>query len=178
MSSTFQNLDGDTKTWGVELQAQSQLGNFGLNFTAAWIHSELGDDLIYDTTLARLIGTGGNQIPWCPEYTFNVGAQYDFNLPGNMVLTPRVQYSWIDEQTVTATDRVVAGIPVDRIFDHDIVNATLTLVSGAWNAQLYVTNLNEEEYIQAHSGAPADPDAYANEPRVYGLRLTYDFGAK
>jgi iron complex outermembrane recepter protein len=178
LSSTFQNLDGDTKTWGVELQAQSQFGNFGLDFTGAWIHSELGDDLIFDTTLLRFLETGGKQIPWCPEYTFNVGAQYTFNFGNGMTLTPRVTYSWIDDQTVTATDRVVAGVPIDRIFDHDLVNAQLNLTAGTWRAQLYVTNWDEEEYIQAHSGSPAHPDAYANEPRRYGLRVTYDFGAE
>ena len=94
------------------------------------------------------------------------------------VLTPRVTYSWIDEQTVTATDRVVAGVPIDRIFDHEMLNAMINLTAGAWRAQLYVNNANEEEYIQAHSGAPGHPDAYANEPRTYGLRVTYDFGAE
>jgi iron complex outermembrane receptor protein len=178
LSSTFQNLDGDTKTWGVEAQAQTQFGNFGLDFTAAWIHSELGDDLIFDTTLARFLETGGKQIPWCPEYTFNVGVQYTFNLGGDITLTPRVTYSWIDDQTVTATDRVVNGVEIDRIFDHDLVNAQLNLTAGQWRAQAYVTNWDEEEYIQAHSGAPTHPDAYANEPRRYGLRVTYDFGAE
>jgi iron complex outermembrane receptor protein len=114
--------------------------------------------------------------PWAPEYTFNIGAQYEFNLGNNMVLTLRVTYAWMDEVTVAATDRVVAGVPIDRIFDHEMVNTTLTLVAGAWNAQLYVTNLNEEEYIRAMSGAPGHPDAYANDPRLYGIRLTYDFG--
>ena len=107
--------------------------------------------------MQRFLETGGNQIPWAPEYTFNIGAQYDFNLGNDMVLTPRVTYAWIDEVTVTATDRVVAGVSIDRIVDHEMVNATLTLVAGAWNAQLYVTNLNEEEYIQAMSGAPDTP---------------------
>ena len=178
LSSTFQNLDGDTETTGVEFQAQSQFGNLGLDLTAAYIDSELGDDLIFDVTLSRLIETGGLQIPWCPEYTFNIGAQYDFNLGNNMVLTPRVTYSWIDDQTVTATDRVVNGVEIDRIFEHEIVNLQVNLTSGAWRAQLYMTNADEEEYIQAHSGSPAHPDAYANEPRRYGLRVTYDFGAE
>ena len=122
LSSTFQNLDGDTKIWGLEFQAQSQFGNFGLDFNAAWIHSELGSDLIFDVTTARFIETGGNQIPWTPEYTFNIGAQYDFLLANDIVLTPRVTYSWIDVQKVTATDRIIAGIPIDRIFDHELVN--------------------------------------------------------
>jgi iron complex outermembrane receptor protein len=176
-SSTFQNLDGDTKVWGVELQAQAQLGNLGVDFNAAWIHSELGDDLIYDTTLGRLLETGGEKIPWTPEYTFNVGIQYDFFLGNDIVLTPRATYSYIDEQTVTATDRIVNGVAIDRIFDHEIVNLQLNATMGNWRAQLFMTNAQEEEYIQAHSGAPGHPDAYANEPRRYGLRVTYDFGS-
>ena len=179
VSSTFQNLDGDTKTWGLEFQVQSQLGNLGLDFNAAWIHSELGDDLIFDLTPpGRFIETGGKQIPWTPEYTFNIGAQYDFFLGNNLVLTPRVTYSWIDDQTVTATDRIFGGVPVDRIFDHELVNVQLNLTAEQWRAQLFMTNATEEDYIQAHSGAPLHPDAYANEPRRYGIRVTWDFGGE
>jgi iron complex outermembrane receptor protein len=177
LSSTFQNLDGKTKTWGIELQAQSQFGNLGVDFNAAWIHSELGDDLIFDTTLQQFIQTGGNQIPWTPEYTFNVGVQYDFHLGNGILLTPRVTYSWIDEQIVTATDRVVGGVYIDRIFDHDMVNVQVNLEMDQWRIQAFMTNALEEEYIQAHSGSPAHPDAYANEPRRYGLRVTWDFGS-
>jgi iron complex outermembrane receptor protein len=176
-SSTFQNLDGDTKTWGIELQAQSQLGAFGVDFNAAWIHSELGDDLIYDETLGRLIETGGNVIPWTPKYTFNVGAQYDFQVGRGYLLTPRVTYSWIDTQTVTATDRIVDGVPIDRIFSHELVNLQLVLSGGPWRFEAYMRNAGKEQYIQAHSGAPGHPDAYANAPRQYGFRVKYDFGS-
>lgn len=176
-SNTFQNLAGETKTWGLELQAQSQFGNLGVDFNAAWIDSELGDDLIYDATTDRLIDTAGNTIPWSPEYTFNVGAQYDFRLANDIYVTPRITYSWVDEQTVTTTDRIVNGVPIDRIFSHELVNLQVTLTRGPWRAELYMTNALEEEYIQAHSGSAVDPDAYANEPRRYGIRVRWDFGS-
>lgn len=175
-SNTFQNLDGTTKTWGIELQAQALLGNVGLDFTAAWVHAELGDDLIYDATFDELIATGGNRIPWSPKYTFNVGAQYDFHLGNGAVLTPRVTYSWIDDQLVTPTDRVYQGVYIDRIFSHDLINAQLNFNMGPWEAQAYMTNVGKEEYIQAHSGDAGHPDAYANEPRRYGIRVTRHFG--
>ena len=178
LSNTFQNLDGKTKTWGIELQLQSQFDNLGIDFNAAYINSELGDDLIFDTTLNRFLSTGGERIPWTPEYTFNIGVHYDFYLGNGATLTPRVTYSWIDEQTVTTTDRVIGGVPVDRIFDHEMVNLQLNFEYKNWRVQAFMTNANEEEYIQAHSGAPAHPDAYANEPRRYGIRFTYDFGAE
>jgi hypothetical protein len=92
------------------------------------------------------------------------------------VLTPRVTYSWIDDQLVTPTDRVIGGVAIDRIFSHDLVNVQLNLTMGPWRAQAYMTNAGEEEYIQAHSGDAFHPDAYANEPRRYGLRVTRDFG--
>jgi hypothetical protein len=104
------------------------------------------------------------------------GVQYDFHLGNAAVLTPRVTYSWIDDQLVTPTDRVIGGVAIDRIFSHDLVNVQLNLTVGPWRAQAYMTNAGEEEYIQAHSGDAFHPDAYANEPRRYGLRVTRDFG--
>lgn len=175
--STFQNLEDDTTAYGLELQLQAKIENFGVDFNAAWIHSELGEALIFDATPpGTIINTGGNRIPWTPEYTFNIGLEYDFHLWNGATLTPRITYSWVDEQTVTAIDRVLAGIPVDRIFAHEIANAQLTLETDNWLVQAYVTNLFEEEYIQAHSGDTIpDPDAYANEPRRYGIRATRRF---
>lgn len=175
LSTTFQNLDGDTKTRGIELQVQSQFDRLGLDFNLALIDSELGDDLIFDTTLARFIETGGNRIPWSPTHTFNVGLQYDFPLGNGSMLTPRITYSKIGEQMVTATDRVIGGIPVDRIFAHDLVNLQVNWTKDVWRVQAYVSNALEEEYIQAHSGDGAHPDAYANEPRRFGIRVTRHF---
>jgi outer membrane receptor protein involved in Fe transport len=79
----------------------------------------------------------------------------------------------VDTQTITATDRIAAGVPIDRIFKHNNVNAQLVYERGDWRATAYVTNLTKEEYIEAHGGPGYN--AYPNEPRRYGLRLHRDF---
>ena len=176
--TTFQNIQDDTIVYGIELQAQAKIDDFGLDFNAAWIHSELGETVVRDVTPPMSdLHTGGKQVPWTPNWTFNIGLEYDFHVFEDATLTPRITYSWVDDQTVTATDRFRNGVYIDRIFAHELVNLQLTLATEDWLVQAYMTNALEEQYIQAHSGDTIpDPDAYANEPMRYGLRVTKNFG--
>ena len=54
-------------------------------------------------------------------------------------------------------DRIAAGIPIDRILSHDLVNFQLTYAQGPWAVTGYV------------------PNAYPNEPRRYGVRVNREF---
>jgi outer membrane receptor protein involved in Fe transport len=47
---------------------------------------------------------------------------------------------------------------------------------GAWLAELYVTNLANKNAIVYTNTGNFDLRQTVNEPRVYGLRLSYRFG--
>ena len=172
--NTFQNLDGTSEIYGLEVSAQAVIGALSFDLGAAWIHSELGEGLLFDDVTASAIQVEGNLMPFTPEYTFFVGAQYDFALPGGMTLTPRIDYAVTDEQTATPLDReTVDGVRVDLIEDHEQVNLRLTLAAQNWNVIGYMTNATDETYIEAHGGAGYN--AYPNPPRQYGVRVNYTF---
>jgi iron complex outermembrane receptor protein len=171
--STFQNLNGKSKVYGVELSGEAVFGDFSFDFGGSWIHSALGEALIFDDVLGANIQTKGNPQPFTPRFTVHAGVEYAFHLPGEATLTPRADYSWVDTQTVTPLDRIAAGIPIDRIFSHDLANLQLTYAKGPWTATAYMTNVFKEAYIEAHGGPGYN--AYPNEPRRFGLRLNREF---
>jgi iron complex outermembrane receptor protein len=171
--STFQNLEGKSKVYGVEFTGDAVLGDLSLDVALAWIHSSLGEGLIFDDVLGEPIQTKGKKQPFTPEYTVHAGAEYTFRLPGQATLTPRVDYAWIDTQTVTPLDRIAAGIPIDRIPRHELVNLQLIYAKSPWTVTGYVTNAFDETYIEAHGGPGYN--AYPNEPRRVGLRVMREF---
>ena len=135
------------------------MGNFSFDAGAAYIHSELGSALIFDPDTLATIQTDGNRQPYTPEYTFFAGMQYDFHLWEDAVLTPRVDYSWIDDATATPLDR-----PFDAIDSHEQVNLRLELAMHNWDVIAYMKNATDEQYIEAHGGPGYN--AYVNPPRT------------
>jgi iron complex outermembrane recepter protein len=171
--SAYQNLHDDSYIRGVEFTAQARIGDFSGDIGIALIDSELGDAQVFDSVLGRAINPKGNPHPFTPNYTVNIGVEYAFHVLGG-TLSPRVDFSWVDTQTLTATDRITAaGVPIDRIFKHDLVNASLVYERAPWRATAFVTNLTKEEYIEAHGGPGYN--AYPNEPRRFGLRVHREF---
>jgi iron complex outermembrane receptor protein len=171
---TFQNLEGDSENYGMEATAQAVFGALSFDVGLSLADSELGTGLLVDDVTLQTIDVEGNTLPFTPEYTFFAGAQYLFTLPGGMTLTPRIDYSSVDEQTVTPVDRVgLGGVRIDRIEDHENVNLRLTLATQQWSLIGYVTNATDEDYIEAHGGSYIN--AYPNSPRQYGVRLSYTF---
>ncbi len=165
---TYQNLDGTSRIYGSELQLQAVMGNFSFDTGAAYIHSELGSALILDPDTNATIQTKGNQQPYTPEYTFFAGMQYNFHLWEDAVLTPRVDYSWIDQQTATPLER-----PFDKIDSHEQLNLRLELAMHNWDVIGYMKNATDENYIEAHGGPGYN--AYVNPPRTWGVKVNYTF---
>lgn len=170
---TYQNLDGTSTIYGLEATGQAVFGNFEIDIGGAWIHSELGDALLFDDVTQMVINPDGNPQPYTPEYTFYAGMQYAFRLPRDMTLTPRVDYAWIDEQTTTPLDRYSNGVAIDQVDSHEQLNLRLELAMQNWAVIGWMKNATDEEYIEAHGGPGYN--AYVNPPRTYGVKVNYTF---
>lgn len=176
------NVPDTTVIYGFEAQAEAVFGDLSLNAGLGLLHSELGRFYAVDR---RVVGAGacnplsgpasatcidltGNEQTYAPELTFNVGAQYDFHLPGGDMLTPRVNFGHVSEQWATLFENAAFG---DRLQARDIWNAQLAWRHGDWTATLYGNNLSDQHYVAAlNSGL-----RLAGFPRQYGLRLMKTF---
>ncbi len=119
---------------------------------------------------------GGNEMPNSPHWTVSLGAQYEFVLDNDWVITPRVDYYWQGEQfaRIYNTDH-------DYIRAYDIINLSLTFenrVQGL-TVQAYVKNLTNDASVQAQYVTDDSSGLFTNiqitDPRLYGISLTKSF---
>ena len=173
------NVPGTTRNYGVELQAEAVFGAFSADMGLGWMHSELGQFYAIDPRppipfVACNLATGpagggcqdleGQDQTYAPEFTFNIGAQYIFDLGDGYALTPRLNYGHVGPQWATLFENPARG---DRIEDRNIFNAQLAFTTGEWTATLYGTNITDQHYV----GAINTGMRFAGPPRQFGIRV-------
>ena len=186
---------GSSTIWGFEFQAEAKFGAWHFDVNASNVHSTLGKTLYINSNLLPGGGnaplgpqcaTGvssnppacfnyapftsnlqGGPNPYSPEWTVNLGAEYAFEVGHDATLTPRVDYTFIDDQYQT-----VLGDPADFIPSHSLVNASLTYRTGPWRIQAYGTNIFNTIYIVGYTYGPS---YFLGRPAQYGVNLSRKF---
>jgi iron complex outermembrane receptor protein len=179
---------------GAELQIEGRFGGFGFDGGFAYVDSEL-DGLTFINSRLLPPGTLGAQCPpgvpssppfcfdyapfvqstnggpnlYSPEWTYNAGAQFTFELGAETRLTPRLNYSYLGSRFT-----YIAYSPVsDRLASRGLVSALLTLRRGNWFVEAHGTNLADKKY--ASGQAAASLNEFYGAPREYGIRGGIDF---
>ncbi len=110
------------------------------------------------------VNLGGRDQTYAPNFTFNIGAQYEFELSGGDTLTPRINYGHVSEQWATLFQDTSRG---DRIAQRDIFNAQLAWRHGDLITTLWGSNITDQRYVGAiNSGL-----RFAGPPAQYGIRV-------
>jgi iron complex outermembrane recepter protein len=178
------NLTSPVKNYGIEAEAQASFGQFSGTASIGLLKSELGNFWAIDprfsgfapgTCFPTTGGTNpycknlkGNPITYAPSVTYNVSAEYRFNLDGGDTLTPRINFAHTSGQWASLFDNPSLG---DRLGVRDILGGQLAYTTGAWVWTLYGDNLLDKHYVAAvDSGG-----LYAAPPRQYGIRLATYF---
>lgn len=176
------NNPNSTEIYGVEAQIEAQFGQFTLDAGLGWMRSKLGQFFAVDPRVAAFgacdpatgpasvscINLEGKDQTYAPDFTFNLGAQYEFALAGGDTLTPRVNYGHVSEQWATLFQNEARG---DRVEARNIVNAQIAWRHDSFITTLYGTNLTDQHYVGAiNSGL-----RFAGPPRQFGIRLLKAF---
>jgi iron complex outermembrane receptor protein len=169
-TNLIQNVNGTTTSYGVEAETQAVFGPLSFEAGGSYQHSRLGSALITDPTTGVGVQLGGRPLPLAPPWTFNLGGQYVFALPGDATLTPRLDYSYTAGQWATPFHRV--GEFLD---DRNLVNAQLTWAKSLWKVTLYSTNATDLHYLIATNVGVPFTLRYAGPPRQYGFRIERAF---
>jgi len=117
----------------------------------------------------------GNQMPLTPPWTFNIGAQYTFDLPGSYTLVPRADFYWKDNMW----GRIFED-GADRINAWSVTNAQIQLnAPDIWYARLWMANVFDQhnitgEYVTDPTSA-LFTNAFVEAPRTYGITLGAKF---
>lgn len=174
------NVPNSTKIYGAEAEIEIHSGGFSIDAGIDIQHSELGQFYASDPRIAstgacnpltggapaatNCINLKGREQTYAPNFTFNIGAQYEINLGDNDKITPRVNYGHIDAQWATLFENKNLG---DRLTERNIVNAQLEWRHQSWTVTAYATNLTNQHY----AGALNSGLYFAGPPRQYGLKV-------
>ena len=176
------NVPDTTEIYGIEAQMEVALGQFSLDAGLGWMKSDLGKFFAVDPRIpsfgacnpetgpatASCHALEGTDQTYAPDFTFNLGMQYEFELGSGDSLTPRINYGHVSEQWATLFQNEARG---DRIEARNIVNAQIAWRRGSFVTTLYGTNLTDQQYVGAiNSGL-----RFAGPPRQFGLRLLKAF---
>ncbi len=189
---TVVNLQGTSKIYGAELQMQGRAGPWAFDLSGAYVHATLGSAQLIDPLKLPNGGTGlgvqcapgvasgtngcfdytpyfqniaGAENPYSPEYTADIGVQYDLPLVSG-TLTPRVDFSYTGSQRASVFQDQLFLIP-----PRHLLNAQLTYQHKAWRLTAYGTNLTNLTYETGQQG----PNEFLGAARQYGLRYSMDF---
>ncbi|HVY80437.1 MAG TPA: TonB-dependent receptor [Steroidobacteraceae bacterium] len=180
LSSLFNGLPltqnaASGEAYGAELEITGQFGDFGVNLGASYLQAEFARDTTIVNTVTNLpqLVHKGDDLPFSPNFTANVGIDYTFHL-GTTRLTPRLQWAHVGEQLATPFPSEASIVPSRDIFD-----ARLSFEPDAvWRIEAFVTNFTDKVYIasQVQNSSSADGGIIYGPPRQYGVRVMARFG--
>jgi iron complex outermembrane receptor protein len=176
------NNPNTTHLYGVEAQAQAVFGPLSFDAGTTLMHSSLGRFFATDPRIASFtpcdpstgpsspscINLTGHAQTYAPNFTFNLGASFKFDLSANDTLTPRINYGYVAPQWATLFENPALG---DHLAGRDIAGAQIAWAHGHLVTTLYGTNLTDQHYVGAlNSGL-----RFAGPPRQFGLRVLMGF---
>jgi iron complex outermembrane recepter protein len=176
------NVEDKTIIYGFEAEAEFKFGAFSLDAGINVLHSSLGEFYATDPRAASvqpcnpLTGPGagtclaleGRDQTYAPNFTFNIGAQYVFDVGNGDTITPRANFGHVAEQWATLFENPARG---DLIEARNILNAQLEWKHDSWAVTAYATNLTNQHY----PGALNSGLYFAGPPRQYGVKVLKNF---
>lgn len=180
--SSIVNVADETVLMGLEASAQARINDWTIDVGAALSKSELGEFYAADPRIARsgtcnaetgpaspnCLNLDGHTQGYAPEFTFNIGVQYDVHLPNGATLSPRMDYAHIAESWTSIFNNEALG---DRLEARNLVNLLLSYKTDNWTLAGYVHNATDQTYIAAVNAGLR----YAGPPRQFGVNLTRTF---
>jgi len=121
----------------------------------------------------------GERLPFAPYFSWSWNARYQHALQGNLL--GYLQFDMAhkgDMYNGLNPDDKNTGLPRILQPSYSISNLRmgLTPVGNRWLAEFYITNLTNTNAIIYSNTGNFDLRLTTNEPRVYGLRLSYRWG--
>jgi len=162
----------DASVYGVELEMSTRISEqLSLDGSVAWLHTQYDNFALQRCDTCELEDVSGNALNSAPEWSAALAAQYRQPLAGRGELNYRLEWRWQDDVYYSAfNDQVMSQS------DYSLVNANVGYqpASEQWSAQLYATNLLDEEYTNSGQDfSPTGVNLGINEPRIIGVKLLF-----
>jgi outer membrane receptor protein involved in Fe transport len=175
---------GEATTQGLELDGRWAATDWlTLGGAVAWLDAEYDD---YKGAACNTSGSlapnpdgpacdaSGEDLPFSPEWSGSVFADFNFSLTGNLNLVGNVTASYSDDYLTDGT--LEPELTQDSYTKYD-ASIGLEASDGQWNVSVIGKNLSDEEINMSGQSLGAGYDiAYLMPPRLVVLQATWRFG--
>ena len=176
------NNPNPTHLYGFEAQTQAAFGHLSFDAGTTIMHSSLGRFFATDPRVggftpcdpgsgpatASCVDLTGHSQTYAPNFSINVGGQYNFTLSAKDSLTPRLNFGYVAPQWATLFENPALG---DHLGGRDIAGGQLAWQHEHLVTTLYTTNVADRQYVGAlNSGL-----RFVGPPRQYGIRFLTTF---
>ncbi|MHB8475312.1 MAG: TonB-dependent receptor [Steroidobacteraceae bacterium] len=175
-SSSFNANVGDARVYGMESNVKYQAGGgLSLEFSASYNDARV---LTNNFNNASFAVSPGERLPYDPYFSFSANARYETRLKDS--LKGYVQYDiahkgdmWNDLQTSGSN-----GLPRVLQPGYSVMNLRLGVnqTDAHWLGEFYIANLTNKNAVIYTNEGNFDLRQTRNEPRVFGMRLSYRWG--
>jgi outer membrane receptor protein involved in Fe transport len=173
-SASFNANVGEARVYGVESNVDYRVNeSWSLQASGSYTDSHLISSH-YVTFEANV----GERLPYVPYFSYSANARYEHPLSARM--NGYAQFDIAHKGDMWDDLHVVGSNGLPRMLQpaYTLMNVRLGVQpadSQRWLAELYVTNLTNKNAIIYTNTGNFDLRQTTNEPRVYGLRLSYRF---
>ena len=173
-SSSFNANVGEARIYGAESNVDYKVNdNWSLQASTSYTDSHLISSH-YETFEAEV----GERLPYVPYFNWSGNLRYEHPLSGQL----NGYWQWdIAHKGDMWDDLHVAGsngFPRMLQPEYSIMNLRLGMnpTAGQWLAAFYITNLTDKNAIIYTNTGNFDLRQTTNEPRTFGVRVSYRFG--
>ncbi|MBT6410803.1 MAG: TonB-dependent receptor [Betaproteobacteria bacterium] len=176
--------NANSKISGFETEIQAvPIDNSLINISLAYNDSEFDDGTTLIDGTNRIMGTpqsvdvSGNRLAFTPEWSFNLGARYTFEMGNGATLTPSVNFHWEDDTNLRTFNKT---LDVQESWTETDFRLSYKPASDRWYIDGWVKNaedpkgsdvVNQSIQVSGTGGRTAN----FRGPRTYGVSFGYRF---
>jgi len=182
-NTPYINNAGDARTVGAEVEFYFQANdNFALYGGVNFVEAELSEDVVLqDTGIDPVTGVPvfldtpevarkGDTLPYVPDYTANLGAEFFVPVTSALQLHVRGDYLY----TASAVGLLQTQ---QELESYGLLNLRIGLTGERWTASLFANNLTDENLVLATNrpSAGQPTELFVNRPRQVGLQVSFQY---
>lgn len=165
---------GKAASKGLELAASVFPTNgLALSVNGAYTNAELTED-----TDPIVGGKDGDALPYVPEWSFGLNADYEWNLKGSTRAYVGGSLGYTGERTAEFDSRTSAG-GIRKLDGYTTLNLRAGAYLGRWSVELYAKNLTNDQGVTEINPAGGLPNGAIGlglvRPRTVGISLSTRF---
>jgi iron complex outermembrane receptor protein len=174
LSNSFSANIGDARVYGVESNVKYQANSFlSLEFSASY-----NDSHILTNTFPASPVTPGERLPYVPYLDFSGNARYEAPLKDS--LHGYAQFDIAHKGDMWNSLKATGSNNLPRVLQpsYSVMNVRFGLneIESRWTSEVFITNLTNKNAVIYTNEGNFNLRQTRNEPRVFGLRLSYRWG--